>query len=326
MSANIVNLASHQPSSEPSSEAVPDLIHDASQNLDVEMTAPLTSMDGLSTTSSSSLSGQSKEMNPFQSAKDRVDRLNCSRSSMAPPNPNPFSTTPWRRDQAASAIVNTDRPNTNPLANVSNRARSQSMMSVEGVVPLSSVKPGPVWPTENQLMVAYTYGIRRDDGTYTRLIPADELNELSSGRIPVNQGPEGMIVLPPTLLPRPEKRMGAEEMISNNVSPELQICIPANFSQLVNSLPLNQPRRPRRSNVPDPNDETQVGDIPFPRFPVSTLRDYFHRPFSQSPMSQMLSVIAEANRRYSCKVAPHCRYNRSNSTTPHQDLLRQVDP
>lgn len=91
------------------------------------------------------------------------------------------------------------------------------MMAGEDAVPMSRVTPGPVWPSANQLKVAHTYGIRRGDGTYTRLIRADELNTYDFDRVPVSQGPEGMIILPALKQPRPEQREGSEPMVSHEV-------------------------------------------------------------------------------------------------------------
>lgn len=273
MSASVLSLTLPHPSisDEPSSEASPEPIEDASKSMDVEMTAQLTSMDGISTESLS----QSEEMNPFQSHKEQVDRISGSRSSMPPPVPNSYNTGSWRREHAASIGAGSDRHEPVPLENINNRGRSQSIMSVDGAVPLSSVKPGPVWPTENQLKVAYTYGIRRDDGSYTRLIPADELNEIGSERIQISQGPEGLIILPPPQQVRPEKRMGPEEMVPSSVGHEFQdTCNSQTNFQIVNSLPLNQPRRPRGSNVPDPNDETQVSGISLMNFQYNLDSDF----------------------------------------------------
>ena len=77
--------------------------------------------------------------------------------------------------------------------------REQSVQEVppHGVL-LTTVSAGPVWPSLDQLDVAHSYGVRRDDGLFTRLVRADELssnvrNELG---IPERQGPEGLILVP----------------------------------------------------------------------------------------------------------------------------------
>ena len=88
------------------------------------------------------------------------------------------------------------------------------MMAEESAVPLSCVFPGPVYPTENQLSVAIGYCIRRDDGAYTRLIPADQLHEHEYGQTEqLVQSPENLIVLPPPGQPRHEDRVGPEPMV-----------------------------------------------------------------------------------------------------------------
>lgn len=63
---------------------------------------------------------------------------------------------------------------------------------------LTTVTAGPVWPTSDQLDIAHSYGIIRQDGLFTRLIRADQLpsairKELG---IPERQGPEGLILVP----------------------------------------------------------------------------------------------------------------------------------
>jgi hypothetical protein len=224
MSASDLSLTASHPtiSNEISSDATQESIEDPSKNMDVEMTSQLTSMDGISTESSTLNSIRSEEMNPFQSTHQQKGRANGSRSGMPPPAGNPFNNAPWRREHAASIGAGSTGHDVAPLENIVNRDRSQSMMSVEGTVSLSLVKPGPVWPTENQLKVAYAYAIRREDGSYTRLIPADELNRISSGRIPVVQGPEGLIILPPPQQVHPDQRMGPEQMVAISVSHGLQ--------------------------------------------------------------------------------------------------------
>jgi hypothetical protein len=77
--------------------------------------------------------------------------------------------------------------------------REQSVQEVpsHGVL-LTTVSTGPLWPSLDQLDVAHSYGVRRGDGLFTRLVRADELpsnvrNELG---IPERQGPEGLILVP----------------------------------------------------------------------------------------------------------------------------------
>lgn len=54
--------------------------------------------------------------------------------------------------------------------------------------------PGPDNPLAEQINSVYAYGIRSADGSYTRLIPADELAALSS--MPRPQAPEALIITP----------------------------------------------------------------------------------------------------------------------------------
>lgn len=194
------------------------VIQQAPTILDAGMARPL--IEEISTAISSPLSLQSEDMDYVQStrnlsARDRVERINR-QPSIGPLNStrNAF---PWRSDLATSALGNSEAHGNHSTFDRPYRGRSQSMMDATGPVPLSLVKPGPVWPAENQLKVAYTYGIRRPDGSYTRLIPADELENFGSARIPVQQGSEGMIVLPPLGQLHPELRMGPEEMVPHNV-------------------------------------------------------------------------------------------------------------
>jgi hypothetical protein len=97
------------------------------------------------------------------------------------------------------------------------RPRSNSEMTGGGSVPLSSVVPGNTYPTREQLEVAYAYGIQREDGSYTRLIRADEVNDIQN--VPRGQGPEGLIILPSPRQADPSLRVGPEPMIPSSVSP-----------------------------------------------------------------------------------------------------------
>lgn len=132
-------------------------------------------------------------------------------TAMLPPPPPSL---PIRPDLQSE---NRDSSNMPELAAKFN-GHSRSLKSCESSVPLSRVLPGPAWPAVNQLQVAYAYGIRREDGTYTRLIRADESNSHDFERVPVSQGPEGMIILPAPHQPRPEQRDGPEMMVSKEVT------------------------------------------------------------------------------------------------------------
>ena len=85
---------------------------------------------------------------------------------------------------------------TNPSWRAPDNNGTVSMRAPEnnGTLSISRVIPGPVFPSEAQLNVAFTYGIRREDGTFTRLLRADEFNAYDG--VPPPAGPHGMIVLP----------------------------------------------------------------------------------------------------------------------------------
>lgn len=84
----------------------------------------------------------------------------------------------------------------------------------ENSVPLSMIIPGAVWPTEAQLSASYGYGIRREDGSITRLYAADELPPLHG--ITPRQGAEGLIIVPPPRQVSPNRRP-SEIMIPGEV-------------------------------------------------------------------------------------------------------------
>jgi hypothetical protein len=81
--------------------------------------------------------------------------------------------------------------------------------------PLSEVEPGHAWPEQSQLDVAYGYCIQRNDGSYTRLVPADDLHRTT---YPEHEGPQGLIVLPIPRLGSPRSRgAGADPMVDPQV-------------------------------------------------------------------------------------------------------------
>ena len=89
-------------------------------------------------------------------------------------------------------------------------------MNGDGSVPISAVVPGPAFVSNQLLDVAYAYGIQREDGSYTRLIRADELSDMNN--IPRGQGPEGLIILPIPRQMDPTLRAGPEPMVPREVS------------------------------------------------------------------------------------------------------------
>jgi hypothetical protein len=238
MSSTLAMLASTQSST----SGKPGLAKDAPEGGDAAMNCSLT-LDDCSILASAA--AESADMS-FRSARRRQDRMNA-RSSIEANIHSSSVPGIWRPRRPSTllhplhhslpirstALPQPPTPHPQSLrfappqhrhsANMSDSfanfpGQSHSIMAGEDAVPLSRVSPGPVWPSANQLKVAYTYGIRREDGTYTRLIRADELDSYDFERVPVTQSPEGMIVLPPPEQPRPERRDGPELMVPNDVS------------------------------------------------------------------------------------------------------------
>jgi hypothetical protein len=224
MSTSLEMAAAAQPSGQ-------SLNHIQDSNLDTEMTRPLTTNDkGIDRTS---LSGSiSSEMsNSFQTARDRSERLeghsrNVPRNNVNNSHTNSVVGGSWRRNdttgQNGSAPSQFQQSNYDTGSQMSVQydttcQRGNSAVTSDFSVPLSSVAPGPVWPTEAQLHTAYGYGIQREDGKITRLIPADSLRE-NSRNFSTTQGPEGLILLPSPRQPSPSRRQGPEQMMSSEVS------------------------------------------------------------------------------------------------------------
>ena len=95
---------------------------------------------------------------------------------------------------------------------------SQHSNYFPGHVLLSSISPGPVYPSEPQLNTAFGYGIRLADGTYTRLVRADQLAGGYYNSIPTHQGPEGLIIVPEPRQPSPSRRTGQMPLVPKDVS------------------------------------------------------------------------------------------------------------
>lgn len=170
----------------------------------------------------------------YQPGRDRSERQGSSRPSASGSGRSsigPGQMTFWRREetptmpgpyqQPAGYYSGTYDPH-NPMMAESyssppSRPRGNSGMTGENSVPLSAVVPGSAYPTAGQLDVAYAYGIQREDGSYTRLIRADELTEMH--HVPRGQGPEGLIILPSPRQIDPVLRQGPEQMIPAQVSP-----------------------------------------------------------------------------------------------------------
>jgi hypothetical protein len=150
------------------------------------------------------MSNSNSSHNSFQSARERSERLvggndNVSTAGMS---------SSWSRNN----------PHNNNAVVSGNRSRNASRAGCF----LSAVMPGFVEPDDTQLNVAYGYAIRRDDGSYTRLIRADDarlaLADNPSRPFQDRQGPEGLIILPPPRQPSPgSRRPGDDPFVSAEV-------------------------------------------------------------------------------------------------------------
>jgi len=231
MSTEIATLASVQPSPE-------YILQDAPESVDVdtEMTCVLTATDSPCGIDTFSESVDNANMNDQTSPLDAGKNCNHSqrarasiRANLPRRSTNGFSPAP---NAAASPIWRVDDGN------------GHGTSSPDSKIALSLIKPGPAWPTQAQLSVAYTYGIRRADGKYTMLIPADELADVDFDKVAINQGPEGMIILPPLGQVRPEKRTGEKSTFSSAIV----ACLPIETGGI----------HPATRALFDPSDKTQV--------------------------------------------------------------------
>jgi hypothetical protein len=167
----------------------------------------------------------------YQSSRDRSERQGSARPSGSASGRSSASMGPaptyWRREETPAigspyeggGFYSAPYDPQSPMMTDgygTPRPRGNSVMTGESSVPLSAVVPGSAYPTPGQLDVAYAYGIQRPDGSYTRLIRADELSEMQN--IPRGQGPEGLIILPPPRQVDPALRQGPEPMIPSFVS------------------------------------------------------------------------------------------------------------
>ena len=99
------------------------------------------------------------------------------------------------RQQSTSAV---------PISPVSPGSGNVIKSRAATEVPLSTVKPGPVWPSEEQLQVAHSYGVQTEEGRYVPLIRADEVSifDFRNREVAAVASAENMIVLPPLHLSR----------------------------------------------------------------------------------------------------------------------------
>ncbi|KAL5321823.1 hypothetical protein ACEPPN_009786 [Leptodophora sp. 'Broadleaf-Isolate-01'] len=213
-------------------------ISEQSSDMDTEMTCPLTLRDNHSTRPHSSSPIQPDKMSSFQSARDRNGRPGALQSRTV--RSNSFAQGPMpntiRRPEMASSLPTSSfippgqyDPN-NPMMSSPPGNRGPFMLG-ENSIPLSTVCPGAVWPTKDQLDTAYAYGIRREDGSFTRLLRADEF---PAAGIPPCQGPEGLMVLPAPMQHAPSPNT-PDRMVPTEVVQKLP---PVNFVAQRHGLPM----------------------------------------------------------------------------------------
>jgi hypothetical protein len=194
----------HFPSSSQSSSGrSPVAVQETLKTTGAGRNPQLIATDPCSTGNSAFNPSQPQEMSSFQSTKDRFDRINSRPNNRLPNNAAVANT--WRHSTGSGDINMDGQPHLLHKRSLSNVAGDEIVLS-------SSVIPGPVWPSTAQLKAGYAYAIRRDDGTFTQLIRADELGSIDISKVPSSQGPEGLIVLPPLKLGRPEQRDGEEHI------------------------------------------------------------------------------------------------------------------
>lgn len=230
-------------------EDSPDLIKICPDALDTEMTCPLT-LDDKEKSRSRSASPANDTMS-YNNGRDRsrsngfqghhANGSNGSQNNGRFESPGQNSSESWRPSNSSytgqgsgfspsNNVYDNDGFNhahppvpydpSAPMLNSGQRPRATSMMPTigEGTVALSNVSPGPVWPSEHQLNTAYAYGVRNEDGSFTRLIRVDDINRFMGYNIPPRQGPEGLIIVPPTRVPSPNSRQGQEQYVPRMVS------------------------------------------------------------------------------------------------------------
>jgi hypothetical protein len=197
------NTASHPP--QYCCRGSPSCVQDISVINGTEMTPPLTLIDGYSAPETAITLHNS--MAPFQLSRECIEEKN--RPEVSAGGTSGTAAGEWRSSPGNKDINRSGHPDLfHPVL---------SIFGGEHSVPVSSIAPGSVYPRDDQLTVAYGYAIRREDGTLTRLIRADELTHCNIG-IPSSQGPEGLIILPAPKLACPERRDGPEKYVTREVS------------------------------------------------------------------------------------------------------------
>ncbi|KAA8571502.1 hypothetical protein EYC84_001502 [Monilinia fructicola] len=174
----------------------------------------------------------------FHESCDTVDAIDAEMISplTSIDNDSTRSVTPDKMDAFHSAREREER--------IRRTGSSQSQTPAPNMGPnFNTNEPGPTYPLPEQINSAFAYGIRRADGSFTRLLPADELPALNG--VPRHQGPEGLIIVP-ELHHRSPKPEYAIPMIPNKVVAKLPPLPPPAFG-------LNQQPNFRR-----PGDQTQL--------------------------------------------------------------------
>ena len=205
--------------------------HYPQDHLDIDNACQLTSNEGGSTYSQSNspkgMFGSASKCAGYRSGRMHLARPdNLNRTNSTPGNmsdrrrdvtPGHSGSAPTYQNQTPHHILSYEQYQPlmpapyGPLPYL----RGGSLMS-ENSVPLSSVCPGSVFPSDAQLNTAYGYGIQRNDGGITRLLPADQLADIYG--VPARQGPEGLIILPAPRQVSPRRRVGPEAIIGIDVS------------------------------------------------------------------------------------------------------------
>ncbi|KAI9048488.1 hypothetical protein LZ554_007322 [Drepanopeziza brunnea f. sp. 'monogermtubi'] len=179
-----------------------DHLDDNATAMDTEMTGPLTLSDDRRTRSRSSSPANRKMSNYNRNGNaGRNSRGNTTNTTQAN----------WRPNRDEHQI--NGPPRQGPPYQGSPRQGPPPARITADSVPLSTVSPGAAWPTTEQLNVAYGYGYRREDGSVTRLVPADEL---AFANVLPRQGAEGLILLPVPAQQAPNLRVG-EPMVPAHV-------------------------------------------------------------------------------------------------------------
>ncbi|RDL37853.1 uncharacterized protein BP5553_05286 [Venustampulla echinocandica] len=226
MSADLAGLALLQPSNGCSnSTQAPQPTTPAMQ--DSEMTSILTTNEGHSAKSPSLSPFSPGKMSAFPTGREcseRMDELSTDNSdgqAQQTPNYNNPPGTPMYSSSYSGQQFTPMNPATGAFTpnQPDTWTRADPYIPGGNSVRLSTVVPGPVFPSEAQLNVAYAYAIQRADGQYTRLMAADEIEAIDG--VPPTQGLEGLIVLPAPRAPSPRRRQGNDPIVPAEIVNQL---------------------------------------------------------------------------------------------------------